>query len=120
MRSVDTLKTYRFAMAIGQAVWSACQNMDRDGYYTVGRQLIRSADSVAANISEGFGRHTFPERIRFCHIARGSVQESITWLEKAIDRDLLTEECGVELTDDFIRLRKMLNGYIRSLRRQIK
>jgi len=38
--------------------------VDRWNYFqkdTVGKQLVRSADSIAANLSEGFGRYHYKE-----------------------------------------------------------
>jgi four helix bundle protein len=39
-------------------------------------QQLGSADSIAANIEEGFGRETTKEYIRFLVIARGSARET--------------------------------------------
>jgi four helix bundle protein len=38
---------------------------------TVGKQLVKAADSVGANIAEGTGRGTFVDNRRFVRIARG-------------------------------------------------
>ena len=57
---------------------SICVGLD-----TIGKQLVRSADSIAANISEGFGRYHFKDSKRFYYISRGSLFETKTWLEKS-------------------------------------
>jgi len=36
-----------------------------------------------ANIAEGFGRHGKKDKVKFYRYARGSVYESLDWLEKA-------------------------------------
>ncbi|WP_367119197.1 four helix bundle protein [uncultured Mucilaginibacter sp.] len=38
---------------------------------TLGKQLVRSADSIGANIAEGFGRYHFKENKNFCYFSRG-------------------------------------------------
>ena len=40
------------------------------------RQILRSAQSIAANIREGLGRRPGPERKQFFRIARGSAEET--------------------------------------------
>jgi four helix bundle protein len=43
-------------------------------------KVIRSSRSVNASIAEGHGRYTFPDRIHFCIIARGSLGETLNHL----------------------------------------
>jgi four helix bundle protein len=40
------------------------------------RQILRSSQSIAANIREGLGRRPGPERNQFFRIARGSAEET--------------------------------------------
>jgi four helix bundle protein len=48
-------------------------------------QLIRSARGVNSAIAEGHGRYTFPNRIHYCIIARGSLSETYNHLIDAYD-----------------------------------
>jgi four helix bundle protein len=41
-------------------------------------QFRDAAQSVSANIGEGYGRRSLPEYIQFLYIAKGSVAESLT------------------------------------------
>ena len=55
-------------MDIGEEVWTIV--MTCWGYFekrTVGDQLVRSTDSIAANISEGNGRYHFGEKRQFTY-----------------------------------------------------
>jgi four helix bundle protein len=63
----------------------------------IGGQLMRSAGSVPANIAEGYGRYSQPAYRNHLSIARGSVFESISWL------DLLCR-CGHISQDEKSRL----------------
>ena len=56
----------------------------------IGKQLVRSADSIAANLSEGFGRYHYKENKQFCYYARGSLFETKTWIEKAYNAKLFS------------------------------
>ena len=86
---------------------------------TIGKQLVRSADSVAANISEGFGRFHFKENIRFNYIARGSLFETKTWLDKTAKRSLISEEQHNSIIDLITETAKMLNNYISKIGKNI-
>ncbi len=81
----------------------------------MGKQLTRAEDSISADISEGHGRHHFSENRQFCYYARGSIQETITWIQKAKSRNLITDEKYDELYNELVEIRRMLNGYIRSI-----
>jgi four helix bundle protein len=52
----------------------------------VGKQLIRAADSVGANIAEGDGRGTYADNRRHVRIARGSLNETKHFLRRAYRR----------------------------------
>jgi four helix bundle protein len=81
----------------------------------VGAQLVRSADSVGANIAEGTGRGTYKENCRFVRVARGSFYESRHWLRRAYRRKLLTDR-QVQLLKPLVdELPKRLNAYLNSI-----
>jgi len=48
-------------MEIGEKIWTMVEGWDYLSKRTIGSQLIRAADSIAANISEGFGRYHYKE-----------------------------------------------------------
>jgi len=80
---------------------------------TLGLQMIRSVDSIAANIAEGFGRYHKADKIKFYYNARGSTLESLHWLAVAKDRKLLTTQLFVQLNQRFQMLPKEINTLIR-------
>ena len=59
---------------------------------TVGKQLVDAADSISANIAEGYGRYSYKDNVRFVRIARGSLYETKNWLRRSFKRKLLTAE----------------------------
>ncbi len=79
-------------------------------------QLRRSAQSIPANIAEGYGRFYFQESVRFCYIARGSLEETFSHLTLAHKLDYLDNETYKRLNDQIIELRRMISGYITFLK----
>ena len=116
---IEDLIVYRRSLELAEEIWTEVETWPRFAQQTVGRQLVRSADSVSANISEGHGRYHYGEKKQFCYYSRGSIQETMTWLDKAQRRNLISDSRAAELKSESIEIRRMLNGYIRSLGRTV-
>ena len=85
---LEELQIYLLSMDLGEKVW---QIVDKWNYFskdTIGKQLVRAADSISANLSEGYGRFHFKENKQFCYFSRGSLFETKTWIQKAHSRDV--------------------------------
>jgi four helix bundle protein len=100
---------------IGESVWKEVNSWGMFEKDTLGKQMVRAADSISANLSEAFGRYSIPDRKRFAHIARGSLCETINWLSKSIERNLVNKETGQVLMMDLENLSIRLNAYIKSM-----
>lgn len=82
---------------------------------TVGKQLVKAADSIGSNIAEGTGRGTFVDNRRFVRIARGSLNETKHWLRRAYKRQLLTDREVQKLKPVLDELAPKLNAYLKSI-----
>ena len=112
---LEELKVYELSMDIGEAVWNIVIKWDFLAKDTVGKQLVRSVDSIAANLSEGFGRYHFNENKHFCYYARGSLFETKTWLKKANARSLIENQIYEKMNKDLGFISLKLNNYIKSI-----
>ncbi len=112
---LEDLKVYGKAMGFGEKIWELVNDWSYFQKDTIGKQLIRSADSVAANLSEGFGRYHFGEKKHFGYYSRGSLYESKTWLKKAANRNLISDKQFVNFEQEIVTIGKMLNSYIKSI-----
>ena len=72
----ENLRVYQMSEDIADEIWNIVTGWNNFAQDTVGKQIVRSADSVGANIAEGEGRGSFQDNRRFCRIARGSLQET--------------------------------------------
>ena len=88
------------------------------GYGFLANQLNRASLSIAANIAEGNGRFTKPDRKNFFGISRGSAQECVPLLELAKRRDLIDSDQHHALKHQLEEIAKMLSGLIKGLERR--
>ena len=112
---LEDLKVYALAMKLGEEIWQIVITWDYFTKDAFGKQWVRSCDSIAANISEGYGRYHFKDSRNFGYFSRGSLSETKTWLLKARNRNLITEVQFQTLIAEIDILSKMLNTYIKSI-----
>ena len=112
---LDELKVYQISLEVGEQVWSQVNDWPYFEKDTIGKQLVRSADSIAANISEGYGRFHYKELRQYCYIARGSLFETKTWIQKASDRGLINTSASSQLQQKLDELGIKLNNFIRTI-----
>lgn len=106
------LRVYQMLEILADKVWTIVLGWNNLATDTVGKQLIRSVDSIGANISEGEGRGSHADNKRFVRIVRGSLQETQHWLRRAYKRNLLTAEQIEELKPLIDQLGPSLNAYL--------
>ena len=111
----ENLRVYQLAEQLADEIWNLVLGWNYLAQDTVGKQLIRSADSIGANIAEGTGRGSFQDNRRFVKIARGSLNETKHWLRRAYKRNLLTSEQTTTLKPMMDELAPKLNAYLRSI-----
>jgi four helix bundle protein len=112
---LEDFKVYNMAMAVGEEVWTIVINWGHFEKDTVGRQLVRATDSIAANLSEGLGRYHYKEARNFSYYSRGSLFETRTWLTKANNRKLINADQFRHLVSEIEIIAKMINSYINSI-----
>ncbi len=115
LKTINDLEIYREAMDIGEEVWSLVHKWESFAKNTLGNQLVRSADSISANIAEGYGRYHYKENQKFCYYSRGSLEETQGHIEKGVRRNLIPKEQGKELYTQLETLKKRLSKYIGSI-----
>lgn len=115
IHSLEDFKTYQKAIEIGEEIWKIVDTWNYFEKDTIGKQLIRSADSIAANLSEGLSRFHFKEVKNFAYYSRGSLFETKTWLTKALSRKLIDQSKFEHITVELEILGKMINTYIKSI-----
>jgi four helix bundle protein len=116
----ENLRVYKLAEQLADDIWKIVLRWDMFARDTVGRQIVRSADSIGANIAEGTGRHSFQDNRRFLKTARGSLNETQNFLRRAFKRNLLTPDDVRKIKPLVDNLAPQLNAYLKSIGRDHK
>ena len=109
------LRVYRLSERLADDIWKIVNSWEFFAKDTICKQIVRSADSVGANIAEGVGRGSYQDNRRFVKIARGSLYETQQWLRRAYTRNLLTVEQVNIFTAIINDLAPQLNSYLQSI-----
>jgi len=110
----EKLIVYQKAVDFADQICSVTSSFPKN-YYFLADQLNRASLSISANIAEGNGRFTKPDRKHFFIIARGSVQECVPLLELASRRGFLNRDIHKTLKNNLEEISKMTSGLIKGL-----
>ena len=114
----ENLVVYQFSEKLADMIWEIVVDWDYFVKDTVGKQIVKSSDSIGANIAEGTGRGSYRDNKRFAKIARGSLFETKHWLRRADKRKLFNENQTKELKAILDELSPKLSAYINSIGRK--
>ena len=85
--------------------------------YALSQQIRRSSQSIPANIAEGHGRFYFQDNVRFCYIARGSLEETLSHIVYAHKVGYVSETLYKSFSVDGENINRLVNGYIGFLKK---
>ena len=111
-RSFRDLVVWQKAHAFVLAVYRYTEAFPEREKYGLAHQLRRAAVSIPANIAEGFGKRSPPDKARFLNIAEGSLEECRYYL-------ILSQDLGYgqseSLMNSLEETSKLLNAYARAI-----
>jgi four helix bundle protein len=111
----EKLRVYKLSEELTDQIWNLVVPWNQFARDRLGKQLVRAADSIGANIAEGVGRGSFQDNRRFVRTARGSLNEVKHWLRRAYRRDLLSKEQVQKIKPVIEELAPKLNAYLKSI-----
>lgn len=118
--NVQEHTAYQKARELSKIVWEISAYWNTTIIDTLGKQLIRAADSISANLAEGWNRHSKKDKINFYIIARASVAETSDWIDKAYERKLINSDDYGKLQEILIDLPRDINGLIKGTNYNLK
>lgn len=116
MAASDDLEIIKMAEGVADAVWERVGEFDDFAKDTVGRQLVRAADSIGANLAESCGRFHYGDKLLFLYYARGSLFETKYWINRSFRRRLIEDAEANAAISILTDLARRLNVFVRGLR----
>lgn len=113
--NIYDFELYQKCRELSRIAWRIYIKLPRDIQFKTGGQFLEAADSVQANVAEGFGRYYFRDKLNFHFFARGSLIESLSWSELLNERKLIPDEQQSEFSELANVISLMNNAYIRYL-----
>lgn len=94
-------------------IYKVVKRLPKEEKYSLGDQLKRSALSITSNIAEGFGRHSYREKLHFYYIAEGSLTELQNQIILTKDLNYINSSKYEDFQKQSERVYKILRGLIR-------
>jgi four helix bundle protein len=116
-REFYELEVWKSAQAAAVRVYrEILSQLPTEEKYGLAAQLRRAAQSVPAKIAEAHGRYHYLDAIRFCYIARGSLEETMSHLLLAHELGNVSDTVHTRMQESWKQCLRHLNGYVRYLR----
>jgi four helix bundle protein len=116
---LSDIGAYKISFALSNYVWGLVVNWDYFCKETVGKQFVRSVDSISSNIAEGFGRYGKKDKIKFYYYSLGSIKESLDWNQKARVRGIIFQEQHQRIFSELDRLPREIYNLISFTRKKL-
>lgn len=118
-QAFNDLQIWQLAHKLTLFIYNQTKNFPGSEKFALIDQIRRASVSIAANIAEGFGRHSKKEFINFLYISLGSLEEVRYYLILSKDLGYLQQNILIESDNKIGELKAKLLAFINSLNRRI-
>jgi len=115
VKNFRDMDVWRKANELSYQVFELTKALPRSEDYGLTSQIRRSANSIAANIAEGFGRNTRKDKRNFYIVARGSTFETQSHLLYGAKVKYFDEQPVDKLIEEYDDLIHQLNKIMKAL-----
>jgi four helix bundle protein len=112
--SFQDLIVWKLSSRLSKEIAFLVRTFPKDERYEIIDDLLRAARSIPSNISEGFGRFYFNEKIQFYNIARGSTTEVQNHLIEANNLKYIDDSLFDKYTKQYRIVEIKLNNLIKA------
>jgi|TARA_B100001964_G_scaffold137094_1_gene151272 four helix bundle protein len=112
IKAFTDLKAWQESHKLVLLIYKATKKFPKQEVFGLISQMRRAAVSVTSNISEGFGRRGYKEKVQFYYLAQGSLIELRNQIIIAKDVGYINKEEYDTLTSNMDLAHKLLQGLI--------
>lgn len=112
IKEFTDLKAWQEAHKLVVLIYKTTKEFPKEELYSLVDQMRRAVISITSNIAEGFGRHTYKEKVQFYYQAQGSLIELKNQLIAARDIKYLKDADFRFLTTQTNIAHQLLQGLI--------
>lgn len=116
MSNFRYLLVWQKSMIFVTKIYNTTKKFPKEEQFGITSQIRRSAISIPSNISEGLGRNSNKDYLRFLNIAIGSLFELQTQLEISKNIEYLTEEEFNTLYENSREIERMLISFVNKIK----
>lgn len=113
IKSFTDLNAWKEAHVLVIMIYKITKTFPKDELFGLISQIRKCAVSITSNISEGFSRPTYKEKIKFYYISLGSVTELQNQALIARDIKYLPNQDFQKIASQTITVHKLINGLIK-------
>jgi len=111
---------YRYSRLLADRIWDIVERWGPPEREEIGEGLLRSSDSLAANVAKAAADCGTEHRLRFVKNARSSLFEVKHWLKRAFRGGVVSEEETDELLMMLEKIEPQIKGAIARLETRIR
>lgn len=119
MLSFEKLEAYQFAREYVRLIYRLSDCFPAKEDYALTSQIRRAAVSVTSNIAEGTSRSSQKDKVHFLEIAYGSLLETVSQLQVAMDVGYITEAEYRVALDHVEKIKSKLTYLRRSYKHEV-
>ena len=119
IQSFTDLEVWREAHNLVLMVYKITKGFPKEEIFGLVSQVRRAVVSITSNITEGFVRQGFKEKLQFYYIALSSLTELQNQLLIAKDLDYLNQTEFDDVTLQITSVHKLLNAFISATKKHV-
>lgn len=109
------LEIYQSSLPIAEKIYKLAEKFPKDETYGLADQLRRASASIGANITEGFGRFHYKDKLLFFYDSRGFAYETMHFIELSSRIGYINDEDRSNLIEALNKLSVRINNFINSI-----
>ena len=117
--SYRRLVVYQHSRKYVKDIYLLTKDFPKEELFALTNQLRRAAVSITSNIAEAMGRFSDKDKLHFLEFAFGSLYETMSQIEIALDLNYITKERYDDMEKQVSDIAKMLSGLRNSIMRDL-